>query len=155
MGQRDAIRQIFLPGFDRLGEVGLDSLLEPIFLCVLPDRDRQPNMFEFSDQTVVPKSPAFGARRKISVRARTWITEAHWYDRYNLVVVKNVARDIHPRTEPLSTGVIPRRSAFVNANPGCLTDNQDTGFVMGAQDWSWSQRQVILTHAAGTNFLQQ
>jgi hypothetical protein len=90
----------------------------------LADKQCQLYSRQVVQQLSKPQPGALISRRQITGLSAPRITKAHWNDGDTTFVVKTLAVDIHPFTQAIPAGVVPRDSGLMRLRARCLTNNE-------------------------------
>ena len=105
---------------------GLLALLAEIArLCVGADQENESDISQQWQETRVPERRALGARRCIAGRRFARVTKAHRDDRKLSCVEERFFGDTEPRTEAISTRIVPRDARRVRFGARRLADDHD------------------------------
>ena len=101
-----------------------------------------------------PMVRTFGARCCIAASSGSGKTETHGDNGYFRCVVENIFGHAHPRSQPITAGIIERSALGMRDSPRSLADNQDPRGTRRLHDRLWPKGQVIAKYTFA-NLLDQ
>jgi hypothetical protein len=71
--------------------------------------------------------------RQVTGLALAWIAESHWHNGNAALVIEILTIELHPASQSVTAGIIPRDAGLVYAGTGRLPDNKNASAAAGTQ----------------------